>query len=87
MTQLNYEQFIQLLDIVDKDVCKNPYLRTGQSLFNNLIILHPEFEYIRSSSIDPFYNNEKVLKCLEAIVSYEARQQWLAQIFKKPNKS
>lgn len=83
MKQLDYEQFIELLDVVDRDVRENPHLRMGQSLFNNLITLHPEFEYIRGTAYDPFYDDEKVLYSLEAIVAYSARQQWLGEIFKK----
>lgn len=83
MKQLNYNQLVDLLSIVEKEVHEQPHLRAGQSLFNNLIQLYPEFDAsIRATEYDPFYNDATILKCLSVIASPEARKQFVFSIFK-----
>lgn len=84
--KLNYNQLIELINIVENDVKEHPYLRSGQSLFNNLITLYPEWEIVRGSSYDPFYDDNKILSCLKAVVSEEAIAKWIAMIFKLKTK-
>jgi len=81
--KLNYEQLVELLDIVEKDIKVHPYWRTGQSLFNNLITLYPECDKtVRGSNCDPFYDDDKILACLKAVVSKEAITKWVKTIIK-----
>ena len=80
--KLNYTQFTDLLDIVIQDVKDHPYLRSGQSLFNNLVTIYPEWEIVRASNYDPFYDDNKILACLEAVVSKEAIAKWVKTIIK-----
>lgn len=62
---------------VEIDRLKHSHLRIGQSLFNNLVELHPEWDtLIRGSKNDPFYSDKLIPEFLEEILDKEALAYW-----------
>lgn len=53
------------MNIVDNEIKDRPYLRRGQSLFNNLVSNYPEYEHIRMTNLDPFYIGRRIPLLLE----------------------
>lgn len=62
---LSKEQITSLMNIVDNEIKDRPYLRRGQSLFNNLVSNYPEYEHIRMTNLDPFYIGRRIPLLLE----------------------
>ena len=80
--KLNYNQLIDLLQKVEREIRVHPWIRPGQAMFNILISTYPDFEYIRTTQFDPFYVNSKISACIAEVASQEAINQWMLQDLK-----
>lgn len=61
MKRLNSKELRVLIEKAAKARKKNPELRKGQSLFNQLWVDYPELaDSIRTTSADPFYNDKRL---------------------------
>lgn len=69
MSKLTDEQLMEIFIKVDEDKRNSPHLRVGQSFFNNLVQMYPEFEWVRNSEFDCFYQNGILLKLLKEITN------------------
>jgi len=68
-TKLTGAQIQELNTLVEADTRANPYIRNGQSYFNNLCEISPETaEEIRGTSVDPFYNDTIIGEFFQAII-------------------
>ena len=76
MKRLTKQELEELLNNVRYDIMSNTNIRIGQSFFNNLITLHPEFENIRGTPDDPFYNNKVLLHLVPIIIDKGAMVYW-----------
>lgn len=72
MKKLTLEELKPLLKIVDNELVSRPYLRYGQSFWNNLMINYPEYSCFTSTSKDCFHISGKVYTLIENICDDEA---------------
>lgn len=55
-------------DLKTKAELRPPSIRMGQELFNQLWLKYPELaDLVRSTSADPFYDNENIERFFQAI--------------------
>ena len=68
MKKLTKEEISDVVELANDMQLKHEDYRWGQAFFNALYMLFPDVaNSIRATDKDPFYNNDKVDKCIEFI--------------------
>lgn len=75
MQKINQSQFLQMMDTVREQLTVNKSLRLGQAIFNEFSTFEIA-EAQRGTNNDPFYNNQKLIPFMEAVLGNEALQFW-----------
>jgi len=74
--KLTLAQYEYLKDVVAKTIQDYPDWRLGQTWFNELIYAHPDFGWIRTTKLDPFFRDEVLLDLFFHILDDEAYASW-----------
>lgn len=78
MQKIDKLQFLLMMDAVRKQLAASKTLRLGQAIFNEFAETFDIAEAQRGTKNDPFYNNQKIIPFMEAVLDDEALQYWYA---------
>ena len=67
-----------MMDAVRDKLAASKTLRLGQAIFNVFSQTYNIVEAQRGTNNDPFYNNQKLIPFMEAVLDDEALQYWYA---------
>jgi len=74
--KLSLTEYEFLMQSVKWEITNNSDMRLGQTVFNHLVYYHPEFGWIRTSKLDPFFRDEVLLDLFFHILDEEAYAVW-----------
>lgn len=76
MKLLDKEELEELLLIVKHERVDEPWLRFGQSFWNNLLTNYSIFASLNATPLDCFYNDRRVTVLIDEICDEEAIAYW-----------
>ena len=76
MHKINKHQFLLMMGYVRNNLAESKSLRLGQAIFNEFSETFEIAEAQRGTDNDPFYNNQKLIPFMEAVLDEEALQYW-----------
>lgn len=74
--KLTLTQYEFLMQSVKWEIQNLPTMRLGQTVFNHLVYYHPDFGWIRTTKLDPFFRDEVLLDLFFHILDEEAYASW-----------
>ena len=74
---LGKAELAELLLIVKNEIKDCPYLRFGQSLWNNLCINYPQYSKYTATKLDCFYVDKNANDLMLEILDPEAYNSWM----------
>lgn len=73
--KVNKQQFLSMMENVRNNLIESKTLRLGQAIFNEFSTFEIA-EAQRGTTNDPFYNNQKLIPFMEAVLDDEALEYW-----------